>query len=103
VLRKVYLYAAVFVAVLTVVTTVTFVLASLFRRAFHVISLGTGSDIAWPSRSWCDGCRVGVSRLDPTPRCSDGWESQGQIWVRQLYRYLVAASGWPPSWSAWVA
>jgi hypothetical protein len=94
VLRKVYLYAAVFIAVLTIVTTATFVLASLFRRAFHVMSAGTGSDI-----------RVAISILVPMAAvwAYHAWmlrqdvamvgEPHGQIWVRQLYRYLVAGIG----------
>jgi len=94
VLRKVYLYAAVFIAVLTMVTTLTFVLASLFRRALHVISSGAGSDIrgaisilvpmaaVWGYHAWT--LRQDVATVG---------EPHGQIWVRQLYRYLVAGIG----------
>jgi Domain of unknown function (DUF5671) len=94
VLRKVYLYAAVFIAVVTMVTTATFVLASLFRRALHIVSNGRSNDI-----------RTAISILVPmavvwayharTLRndVAMAGESHGQIWVRQLYRYLVAGIG----------
>jgi hypothetical protein len=94
VLRKVYLYAAVFIAVVTMVTTATFVLASLFRRALHVVASGAGGDI-----------RVAISILVPMAAVwgYHAWtlrqdvamigEPHGQAWVGQLYRYLVAGIG----------
>jgi Domain of unknown function (DUF5671) len=94
VLRKVYLYAAVFIGIQAMVTTVTFVLASLFRRILPVAFRGDEGDI-----------RVAISVLVPMATlwgyhawtlrrdAATAGEARGQRWVGQLYRYLVAGIG----------
>jgi hypothetical protein len=94
VVRKVYLYLAVFIAALAVVTTATFVLADGLRRLMGISSPGGDGDIrealaiiipmalVWAYHTY-------VLRHDAERAA----EEAGQAWVRQLYSYLLANIG----------
>jgi hypothetical protein len=93
VLRKVYLYLVVFLCVLGVVTSLTFIVQGLFRLILSVpartggdirtsISVITCLGLLWAYHAW-------VLRRD-TAMAS---EAPQQTTVRQIYSYLVAAVG----------
>jgi hypothetical protein len=93
VLRKVYLYLAVFLSVLATVTTLTIVLADLLGRLLGVsqpgggdireaLSVLLGAGLVWAYHAYIlnrDAALAG--------------EPATAAWVRQLYHYLVAAIG----------
>lgn len=90
-LRKFYLYASVFISVLTVVTNATIILASFFRRLLGLESMGDireplplilGMGLVWAYHAHV--LRGEASREGEAPR---------QAGIRRLYRYLVAAVG----------
>jgi len=90
-LRKFYLYASVFVAVLTAVSNATIVLAGFFRRMLGLESLGDirgplpiifGMALLWAYHAYV--LRAEANRAGEAPR---------QASIRRLYLYLVAAVG----------
>jgi hypothetical protein len=95
VLRKVYLYLAVFLSVLATVTTLTVVLADGLGRILRVagsesgsgdireaLAILLGAGVAWAYHAY-------VLRRD----AALAGEPATAAWVRQLYHYLVAAIG----------
>ncbi len=93
VLRKVYLYLAVFLSVLATVTTLTIVLADGLGRVLGVsrpvggdireaLSILLGAGLVWAYHAY-------VLRRD----VALAGEPATAAWVRQLYQYLVAAIG----------
>lgn len=92
-LRKLYLYLAVFLSVLTTVTTLAIVLADLLERLFGVSGTGSGdirealsillgAGLAWGYHTYV--LRRDAALADETP---------AQVRIQQVYRYLVAAIG----------
>lgn len=92
VLRKVYLYAIVFLSVLATVTTLTIVLADGLGRLLGVspssgdvreaLAVLLGAGLVWTYHAY-------VLRRD----AALAGEPATTAWVRQLYHYLVAAIG----------
>jgi hypothetical protein len=93
VLRKLYLYLAVFVSVLATVTTLTIVLADGLGRLLGVsrsssgdireaLSILLGAGLAWAYHAYVLRRDVAVTGEPATA-----------TWVRQLYHYLLAAIG----------
>ncbi len=93
VLRKVYLYLAVFLSVLATVTTLTIVLADGLGRLLGVsrpgggdireaLSILLGAGLVWAYHAY-------ILRRD----AALAGEPATAAWVRQLYHYLVAAIG----------
>jgi hypothetical protein len=94
VVRKLYLYLVVFIAVLAVVTTATFVLADGLRRLMGVSSQGGGGDIRKALAIVISMALVWAYHTYVLRRDAEQAEEQaGQAWVRQLYYYLVANIG----------
>jgi hypothetical protein len=90
-LRKFYLYASVFVAVLGAVSNATIILAAFFRRMLGLESLGDireplptiiGMSLLWAYHAYV--LRGEADRAGEAPR---------QAGIRRLYLYLVAAVG----------
>lgn len=90
-LRKFYLYLAVFIAAITAVTNVTFILAGLFRKWLSLPSMGDireplsviiGMAVLWVYHAFV--LRGDAARAGEAPR---------QAAVRRLHLYLVAAVG----------
>jgi hypothetical protein len=92
-LRKVYLYLAVFLSVLTTVTTLAIVLADLLERLFGVSRTGSGdirealsillgAGLVWAYHTY-------ILRRD----AALAGETPAQVRIQQMYRYLVAAIG----------
>jgi hypothetical protein len=93
VLRKVYLYLAVLLGVLATVTTLTVVLSDGLGRVLGVSGSGGGdirealsillsAGLVWAYHAY-------VLRRD----AAVAGEAAAPVWIRQLYRYLVAAIG----------
>ncbi len=93
VLRKVYLYLAVFLSVLATVTTLTIVLSDGLGRVLGVsgpgggdireaLSILLGAGLVWAYHAY-------VLRRD----AALAGEPATTAWIRQLHRYLVAAIG----------
>jgi len=93
VLRKVYLYLAVILSVLATVTTLTIVLADALGRAFGIsrpsggdireaLAVLLGAGLVWAYHAY-------ILRRD----AALAGEPATAAWVRQLYHYLVAATG----------
>jgi hypothetical protein len=94
VVRKVYLYLAVFIAVLAVVTATTFVLAGGLRRLLGVSSPGGDGDIREALVVIIPMALVWAYHSYLLPNDTErAEEPAGQAWVRQLYTYLVANIG----------
>jgi hypothetical protein len=90
-LRKFYLYASVFVAVLVAVANATFILTGFFRRALGLSPQGELHDVlpvviamagVWAYQAYV--LRGDAGRVQEVPR---------QAGLRRLYWYLVAAVG----------
>ncbi len=90
-LRKFYLYASVFVAVLSAVTNATFILAGFFRRLLGLAPQGDIRDplpiIIGMAFLWAYHAYVLRGEAEPAG------EARRPGWVRRLYLYLVAAIG----------
>jgi hypothetical protein len=94
VVRKLYLYVTVFIAVMAVVTATTFVLAGGLSRLLAVTSGGDGGDIREALAIIIPMGLLWVYHAYVLRRDAERAEEQpGQAWVRQLYRYLVADVG----------
>ena len=94
-LRKFYLYAIVFIAALTAVTSATFILEGIFRRVLDIPTLGVSEgDIRIPisiiftmALVWAYHFQVIKSDIKLAG------EAQIQAGLRRLYIYLIAAIG----------
>ena len=94
-LRKFYLYAIVFIAALTAVTSATFILEGIFRRVLDIPALGVSEgDIRIPisiiftmALVWAYHFQVIKSDIKLAG------EAQIQAGLRRLYIYLIAAIG----------
>jgi hypothetical protein len=95
VLRKVYLYLAVFLSVLATVTTLTILLADGLGRLLAVAKSGSGGgDIREALAILLGGGLVWAYHAYVLRRDADlAGEAATAAWVRQLYHYLVAAIG----------
>jgi hypothetical protein len=94
VLRKFYLYLTILLSVLASVTSITYILESLFRRLFKVtsnvssgdirvpISIIIGTGIVWAYHAYV--LREDTNKAEDVPR---------QEGIRRLYFYLVAGIG----------
>ncbi len=105
VLRKLYLYLAVFLSVLATVTTLTVVLADGLGRVLRVAGSGSGggdirealsillgAGLVWAYHAYVlrrDAALAG----EPTTPAEGARGPAAAAWVRQLYHYLVAAIG----------
>lgn len=94
-LRKFYLYLIVFIAVLTCVTSATFILEGLFRRLLDIPQLGDSegdiripiSIIATMALTWAYHSQVIKNDIKLAG------EARRQAGLRRLYIYLIAAIG----------
>ena len=95
VLRKVYLYLAVFLSVLATVTTLTVLLADGLGRLLRVTgSESGGGDIREALAILLGGGLVWAYHAYVLRRdAAQAGEPATAAWVRQLYHYLVAAIG----------
>jgi len=93
VLRKLYLYLAIFLSVLATVTTLTLVLADILERVFGIsrassgdireaLAILLGAGLVWAYHAY-------ILRRD----VALAGEPTTAAWVRQVYHYLVAAIG----------
>jgi Domain of unknown function (DUF5671)/Domain of unknown function (DUF3842) len=91
ILRQLYLHTTIFVAMLTAVTNIAFVLSGLFRRLLNLPSMGdirtplpiiVGAGFLWVYHAY-------VLRSDMAP----GEAPDHRSWVRHLYFYLLAGIG----------
>jgi hypothetical protein len=91
ILRKFYLYAVIFIAVLGTVTNIAFILAGFFRRLLDLPPMGDLRDplpiIIGMSLLWAYHAYVLNNDAKLVP------EAPRQAGVRRLYLYLVAAIG----------